>query len=1178
MTVRGSRSRMRLALLGVASAVLLALLAPAAPASAESYAELCQNKGCAWWQLDSNAAPTNLPPGSKEALVVATAVNLGAVAVTASPAEPITVTDKLPPGLKPVAAFLHKGHVVGEKDKVKCPTPVPGAPVSCAFPEKEAGVVNPYESLQLEITVEVEAGAGALPNEVSVHGGKTLTGAEVPSPAPLVKALTVSSDPTSFGIETAKLLPENQDGSPATQAGEHPFQLTTTLDLNQLFQKSFKSEEKIRSAPALLKDLDVRLPPGLVGNPQAVNQCTEVQFSAQIGEGNQCPPDTAVGVALVNVNEPLLLELTTRTVPVFNLVPAPGEPARLGFNVAHATVVLDTSVRTGADYAVVVSVKNATQLAELLTSDVTIWGVPGDPRHDSARGWGCIEGGADQAIEPECKRPEGLRSEPFLTMPTLCEQPLHMTTLADSWLEPGRRVEKESEVPALGGCGALPFSPVLKEVLPEAQAANTPTGLDVVVEVPQKTTLEATGLAESTVRATTVALPPGMLLNPSAANGLEACFAKFDESPAAVGFTGVAEFEPGTPVNTFTAPLPDKVEPGVNFCPNGSKVGTVRIKSPDLAHELEGGTREYIAGTEQEDPNAEVKRGGVYLAQQNKNPFGSLFAMYLVAEDPVSHVLVKLAGEVSPNPVTGQISSTFNNTPPVPFETLKLKLFGGPRASVTTPPLCGTYTATSSFVPWSGTPAQGPTAAFNVASGAEGTGCAGPRPLAPGFNAGATSRQAGGFTGFAVNVARPDADQALTSLSMKLPTGVAAVLKSVTLCQEAQANQGTCGADSLIGHVTAVTGLGGDPFTAGVGQVFITGPYRGAPFGLSVVIPAQAGPFNFGNVVTRSTLSVDLYTAAVTIGSPIPTMVNTTTTSSGVPTQLKQLHVVVDRPNFQFNPTTCNPLKVEAGFTGDEGGSANTQWPLQVSNCSALPFKPVFTASSEAKTSKANGASLKVRVTSGGLGVANIVKTKVALPIALPSRLTTIQKACLAKVFEANPDSCPEGSNIGTAFIRTPVFANPLKGPAFLVSHGNEAFPDVEFVLRGEGLTIILDGKTDIKNGITTSSFESLPDAPFTEFETVLPAGPHSALAANGNLCTQRLIMPTTITSQSGTVIKQNTKIAVTGCPKRATLSRAQLLAKALKACRKKKNRAKRVACERAARKKYHAKKRSRHR
>jgi hypothetical protein len=247
-----------------------------------------------------------------------------------------------------------------------------------------------------------------------------------------------------------------------------------------------------------------------------------------------------------------------------------------------------------------------------------------------------------------------------------------------------------------------------------------------------------------------------------------------------------------------------------------------------------------------------------------------------------------------------------------------------------------------------------------------------------------------------------------------------------------------------------------------------------------------------------------------------------------------------------------------------------------------MPFKPVFVAETEAKTSKADGAALVVKVESQGVGVENIAKTTVALPIALPSRLTTIQKACLAKVFEANPESgCPEGSNIGTATIETPVFAHPLKGPAFLVSHGNEAFPDVEFVLKGEGVTIILDGKTDIKKGITTSSFESLPDAPFTKFLTVLPRGPHSALAANGDLCKQKLTMPTTITAQNGTVVKQETKIKVNGCAGVAGSKSKKLskLQKALAKCRKqfKHNKGKRVACERAAKKKYAPKKHKKH-
>jgi hypothetical protein len=469
-----------------------------------------------------------------------------------------------------------------------------------------------------------------------------------------------------------------------------------------------------------------------------------------------------------------------------------------------------------------------------------------------------------------------------------------------------------------------------------------------------------------------------------------------------------------------------------------------------------------------------------------------------------------------------------------------------------------------------------PASSFDITSGPGGGPCSpNPQPFAPSLQAG-TNAQAGAFSTFALTINRPDGQQALEGLTMHLPSGLAAMISSVVPCQEPQVARDECGPQSLIGHSTASSGLGGEPFTL-PGQVFITGPYKGtivapatpaAPFGLSVVTPAVAGPFNLGDVTVRSRLDVDPSTGAVTVTSdPLPTMLK------GVPVQLKQINVAVDRPNFQFNPTNCSPLAITAVLTGSQRTSSPSSYPFKMNNCSRLAFKPKFEASTDAKTSKANGASLRVRVTSGGLGVANIAKTKVVLPIALPSRLTTIQKACIDKTFEANPESCPEGSNIGVATIHTPVFSNPLTGPAYLVSHGNAAFPDVEFVLKGEGVTIILDGKTDIKKGVTTSTFETLPDAPLTEFETVLPTGPHSALTATGNLCRQPLIMPTTITSQSGLVITQNTKITVRGCAKRAALTRAQKLARALKACRKQKNKHKRVACEKLAKKKYGAKK-----
>jgi hypothetical protein len=405
------------------------------------------------------------------------------------------------------------------------------------------------------------------------------------------------------------------------------------------------------------------------------------------------------------------------------------------------------------------------------------------------------------------------------------------------------------------------------------------------------------------------------------------------------------------------------------------------------------------------------------------------------------------------------------------------------------------------------------------------------------------------------------------------------MLSSITPCPEPQASLGGCGPESEIGQASAGVGYGPAPYSVGGGRVYLSGPYGGAPFGLAIVTPAIAGPFDLGDVVVRASVSVDPHTAQVTITSALPTIVQGVGMApSGIPLDLKQIEVTVDRPNFQFNPTNCNPMRIEGTLSGDEGGSEPIATPFQVAGCGSLPFKPSFTAATQAKTSKANGASLTVKVADTP-GQANIAKVMVTLPAALPSRLSTIQKACIAATFEANPASCPEGSNIGTATVHTPVLTSPLTGPAYLVSHGNVAFPDVEFVLQGEGITLILDGGVAIRKGVTTSTFNAVPDAPVSSFETVLPEGPHSALTANlpvsakYNLCRTRLSMPTTLTGQNGAVISQKTKITVRGCaavkangPRR--LSRSQRLARALKACRRryKHSRSQRVVCERKAR------------
>jgi hypothetical protein len=586
----------------------------------------------------------------------------------------------------------------------------------------------------------------------------------------------------------------------------------------------------------------------------------------------------------------------------------------------------------------------------------------------------------------------------------------------------------------------------------------------------------------------TVALPAGVTLNPAAANGLQAC------SPAEIGIDN------GEPVR----------------CPDASKVGSVEVETPLLHERLEG---------------------SVYLAEQNNNPFGSMLALYVTAA--ADGVLIKVPGRVEADPVTGQLTSTFLRNPELPFSDFKLHFFGGPRAPLATPNACGTYTTTSTLTPWSA-PESGPPAtpftSFQITSGPGGAPCAA-QSFSGGFTAGTTSNQAGGFSPFTLTMSRNDGEQNLGTVSTVMPPGIVGMLGKVPLCGEAQANAGTCSAASQIGYVTVGVGAGADPlFVPAPGKpldpIYLTGPYKGAPFGLSIVVPAEAGPFNLdesGPVVVRARVDVDPVTTQVTVTSdPLPQILR------GIPLDVRSVNATIDRPEFMVNPTSCERKQIEGKLTSSLGAKNQVNVPFQVTNCAALAFKPKLTADTSGKPSRANGASLHVKLTyPTGPYDANIARVKVELPKLLPSRLTTLQKACTAATFEANPANCPPASIIGHATATTPVLPVALSGPAYFVSHGGESFPSLIIVLQGYGLTVHLVGSTFIsKTGITSSTFKTVPDVPVGTFELTLPQGPYSALAANGSLCKHKLAMPTEFLAQNGTLIKTSTKIQATGCPK----------------------------------------------
>ena len=563
--------------------------------------------------------------------------------------------------------------------------------------------------------------------------------------------------------------------------------------------------------------------------------------------------------------------------------------------------------------------------------------------------------------------------------------------------------------------------------------------------------------------------------------------------------------------------------------------------------------------------------------------------LYITAEDPISGVVVKLAGSVSIDEKTGQLTSEFNNAPPLPFSELKLHLFEGEDSGSTqaTPPRCGTYKSEATFLASTGAELKAePEFTINSGPSDEGGACpTGPTlPFAPGFKAGAANTQAGAFSAFSVVLERADGNQPLKTIAVHEPAGLAAELASVTPCPSAiaQSANPSCPASSQVGESTAYAGDGSKPVAIG-GKVYLTGPVKGAPFGLLSVTEAEhVGPFNLGNIPVLSTITVDPETAAATITSdPVPEFApkpGDPAHSTGVPSQIKKLVVNVNREGFTFNPTNCGKKNIVGVFSGWEGGVSSSNAPFQATNCESLPFKPTIEASIEKDVSRSLGTGLKITVKSGA-GQANILGTKLEFPATIPSRITTLQKSCRDTVFNVNPASCSPESIVGTGTAHTPVLKAPLTGPIYLVSHGNAAFPDAEFVLQGEGIKLILDGKTDIEkvNGksVTISTFETVPDAPVESFEVSLPRGTKSAFSGFGDLCTEKPVMPTLFTGQNGATVKSTTKINVTGCPppKGGVLHsrNADELAKNLKTCKKLANKKKRAKCVASAHKRFSA-------
>ena len=985
--------------------------------------------------------------------------NTGTVPLTGE----LTITDTFPAGIVARPPTFVLGTSFGHSCKVT------GQATTCTV--NVEGMAPHAEVLLRFLTFVSPTAEGSLVNAISASGGGA------PGSQQNEEAMTVGP-PEPFGIKTFGMGLLDGSGEVDSHAGSAPAEAANTLRFRTA------GSVFVVAPNESFRDVVVHTPAGMVGYPLATPvRCTATELAEPLtGLASKyipnCPLDSQVGVARVLIE---VVGLGPQTVPVYNMVPRPGAPAEFGFYFDGILIHLVAKLRP-SDYGVDLESFQSPSTLPISGVDVTLWGVPADNSHEYQRG-ACLDNYYGDFQGAKC--PTGVSPNPFLRTPTSCPgTPLPWSTEVSTYLHPDTFVHPETSTPAMTGCEFLPFAPSFS-LAPGELVPHVPTGVDATFSMPQETS--TTGLAEADLRTATVNLPAGVAINPSSADGLQAC----SDEQLKLGIEGVAT------------------------CPEAARIGTVTVTSPSLAHPVGGSI--WLRPQASSDPAS-----------------GDMFRVALEIRSDDDGIDVKLPAQIKVDPSTGQLTTVIAESPQLPVSSVALHFKDGPRAPLATPRDCGTYTTTGTFTSWSGK-TRSTSSQFSISGDGHGAPCAAPG-FAPAIKAGSINNRAQASSPFTLRLTRSDADQPLSTLSaLTLPPGLTGEIASVPVrCSDAQAAAAACPEASRLGNVTVGVGTGPNPFYITDGNTYLTGPYGGAPFGLASIIHAKAGPFDLGNVIVRSAISIDPNTAqAIVRTDPLPTIVK------GVPVQLRDLRVTVDRPGFMLNPTNCHEMQIQGTATSTQGATAALSSRFQASDCATLSFKPSFTASTRGKTSRREGASLDVKVGFPAGAQANIAKVKVSLPRAMPSRLETLKLACRDEVFEANPAACPVASRVGTAVAHTPLLASALSGPAYLVSHGGAQFPDLVIVLQGEGVVLHLTGNTNIVNSITTSTFNTVPDVPVSSFALNLPQGRYSVLGApSGNLCGKTLAMPTTLTAQNGAVIKQSTHLAVTGCKAALTVRR----------------------------------------
>jgi hypothetical protein len=847
-----------------------------------------------------------------------------------------------------------------------------------------------------------------------------------------------------------------------TQAGAHA-DFTTAISLSR--------KEGVTYANT--RDVVVRLPAGIFGNPEAFPKCTTHDFGHEPAE-SKCSLDSQIGSTEVEVGG---LVTVTANEPIYNM-PVPGGDivARFGFYAlvypVFVNVRLDPETQT-----LVASAEGLSAGARLLSAKTTFWGVPGAPVHDPLR-WTPLE--VEKGNGPPGGRPSSpsLRETPFMTNPTSCEAGRQVTITARSYQLPDSPSTVTVPYPQITGCDTLEFNPSAS-LKPTTTQATTGTGLDYEMSFPTQALQFANLTYGSELKRAEVVLPEGMTINPSEAEGLGVCS---EEDLAR-----------------------ETYDSGPNVgCPETSKIGSVEAITPVIDRKA---------------------TGSLYIAKPYENPFGSLVALYMVLKVPDRGVLVKLAGNVTPDPLTGRLTTVFDDVPQLPVAEFKLHFREGARAPLVTPPSCGPYSAISNLTPWA-RPASLLSLAspFQIESGPDHGPCpsGGLPPFHPSLLAYPVNPVAGAYSSFFVGLGRTDSEQEITHFSVKLPPGVVGKLAGIPFCPDAavataKARSGphgggeelaapSCPAASQVGTLTAGAGVG-TALTYVPGKIYLAGPYNGSPLSILAITAAKAGPFDLGTVVVREALRINPETAEVSVDAtgsdPIPHIVK------GIPVRLRDIRVFVDRPDFVINPTSCKPTSTASTVLGSgldfaseaDDNPLTVTSPFEVADCASLRFKPRLSLKLKGNTKRGGNPALRA-VLRPRAGDANAARISVALPHSEFLSQGHIRTVCTRVQFKAgagNGAQCPAGSIYGHARAWTPLFSEPLEGPIFLRS-SEHPLPDLVLALHGL-VDIDAVGRIDSVKGGIRNTFDFVPDAPVTKVVVSFQGGKKSLLENSTDIC-----------------------------------------------------------------------------